>query len=229
MNRSEAQHFLCSNGWLSKLPNGFQKDWLNGARLAQLGTGEHLFTIEDDPRFMVGLAQGSFGALLGYGAQEMRLQMIYGAGTWFGDAAVVSGHAHRGIAIARSPCTCLIVPNGHVEQIAARYPEVWRWLAQNVLVQVDAFMTMKEAAFHRDPVEQLLYLMISLRKLNPLQADYELSTAEIGKMVGLSRNTVAKSLRALEYCNLVERKYARLHIPGITELQNALAKRSAAI
>jgi biotin operon repressor len=70
-------------------------------------------------------------------------------------------------------------------------------------------------------------MMLSLWKLNPRQDSYDLSTEEIGQMVGLTRNTVSKCLQELEHAGLVQRSYARLQLQPVERLEAELAKRSA--
>ena len=97
----------------------------------------------------------------------------------------------------------------------------------NVIFQFDSFVTMTEAALNRDPTCRLITMMLSLHKLNPHQDSFEISTEEIGQMVGLTRNTVSKSLSELRRINLVEPKYARLKIPSFEALEVELKKRTA--
>lgn len=97
----------------------------------------------------------------------------------------------------------------------------------NVLMQFDSYATITEAALTRDPISRLHIMMLSLRKLNPQQDSYDLSTEEIGQMVGLTRNTVSKCLKDLERAGLVQRSYARLQVRPVARLEAALAKRSA--
>lgn len=227
MDDDSAKLFLGRNGWLSKLPAALKEDWLQGARIVKRSKGEQIFTAQDDPRFMVGVAQGTIGAFVSYHPQETRLKMLYEAGSWFGDAAVLTGNAHRGSAIARTECTCLVVPSAHVDAVAARHPEVWRWMASNIVFQFDSFSTLTEAALNRDPTCRLMTMMLSLHRMNPAHDTFDLSTEEIGQLVGLSRNTVSKSLHALAQANLIERRYASLRIKDIDALIQDLTKRTA--
>ncbi|MEX0284835.1 MAG: Crp/Fnr family transcriptional regulator [Paracoccaceae bacterium] len=227
MNRDEAESFLRQSGWLSTLPIALQDDWLQGARLVEVTKGDQMFAIQDDPRFMFGLAKGTFGALLSYHPQETKLMMLYGAGNWAGDAAVLSGNAHRGTAVARTECTCLAVPSTHIEAVATRHPDIWRWMAQNVLFQLDTFITQTEGALYRDPICRLITMMLSLCKLNPRQSSFELSTEEIGQMVGLTRNTVSKGLQILTKDGLISRRYRTLEIQSPTDLKTELDRRTA--
>lgn len=227
MNRDDATTYLSENGWLSKLPPDMRTAFLSGAKQINVAKDEKVFLVEDDPRFMVGLAEGSVGALVSYNPQESRLITVYAAGSWLGDAAVLSQNVHRGTAVARTDCTCLIVPARHIYAVASHHPEIWRWMAMNVLMQFDSYATITEAALTRDPISRLHIMMLSLRKLNPQQDSYDLSTEEIGQMVGLTRNTVSKCLKDLERAGLVQRSYARLQVRPVARLEAALAKRSA--
>ena len=227
LGRDEATQFLSENGWLSNLPLAMRKAFLSGAKQIKVAKDEKVFLVEDDPRFMVGLAEGSVGALVSYNPQESRLITVYAAGSWLGDAAVLTQNVHRGTAIARTDCTCLIVPARHVYAVASQHPEIWRWMAMNVLSQFDSYATITEAALSRDPISRLVIMMLSLWKLNPRQDSYDLSMEEIGQMVGLTRNTVSKCLQELEHAGLVQRSYARLQLQPVERLEAELAKRSA--
>lgn len=227
VKRGDAAKFLSENGWLSNLPPAMRKAFLSGAKQIKVAKDEKVFLVEDDPHFMVGVAEGSVGAFVSYNPQESRLITVYGAGSWLGDAAVLTQNMHRGTAIARTDCTCLIVPARHIYSIASQHPEIWRWMAMNVLIQFDSYSTLTEAALNRDPVSRLVIMMLSLRRLNPQQDSYDLSTEEIGQMVGLTRNTVSKCLQGLERAGLVQRSYARLQLQPVERLEAELAERSA--
>lgn len=210
------------NGWLSRLPDTVQQDWLSGARFHQISKGERIFEVEHDPRFMVGLSSGSVGAYMSYHHDEERLVTLYKSGNWFGDAAVISGNPHRGTAVARSDCSFLLLPVSHVEKVCERHPQVWRQISLNVLFQFDSYLTLTEAALDRTPVNRVIMLLLSLKRLNPQHTVFELSNEEIGQMSGLTRNTINKCLRELETIGAIERSYASIRISDLPALEQLL-------
>lgn len=226
MDFKDAANFLSTHGWLSTLPDDIREDWLSGVRLVKVAKGEQVFNIQDDPRFLVGVAEGTVGGIFSYHPQETRLVTIYGPGNWFGDAAVITNQAHRGTALARSECTFLIVSAIHVEAVAARHPTLWRRMAVNVLFQFDSFATIIEAAVNRDPTCKVITMILSLCKLNPYMVDFEVTAEELGEMVGLRRSTVANCLRDLEKLGFIERNYGKITILSVPLLQAELSKRT---
>ncbi|WP_170400911.1 Crp/Fnr family transcriptional regulator [Ruegeria arenilitoris] len=226
MDRDEAVRYLRQNGWLSRLPDAVQQDWLSGARFHQISKGERIFEVEDDPRFMVGLASGSVGAYLSYHHDETRLVLLYEEGNWFGDAAVITGERHRGTGVARTDCAILLVPATHVEKVNERHPDVWRHISMNVLFQIDSYLTLTEAALNRDPVGRVITMLISLKKLNPRHSVFNLSNEEVGQMTGLTRNTANKCLRTLETAGAIERSYASIRVSDLQSLELHLRENS---
>jgi CRP-like cAMP-binding protein len=139
---------------------------------------------------------------------------VFGPGEFFGEIALLDGEGRSASAIAREPSELLFLDRQHFMPFLARSPEATTRIIR---------LLCRRLRRTTDLVEDSIFLPVSLRLAKQLlalvdvyglqakdQPTFPVSQGELGRMLGVSREIVARQLAIWRRAGLVEMQRGRI-------------------
>lgn len=210
-----AHEALLRIGWLSSLSAKSRRSLLDASELRHVPANSTLYSLEDPPGGIYGIADGFVDVLAAPGPFPMRLVHVASVGWWVGEAAAVSRSGRRVELTTRTNVTATYVSATNLERLAGQDPVIWRDIAALTVRHLDT--TMLYAASFASTDLKLRLLMTLARIIGPsidLSSSLTLpiGQSDLAELTGLSRNTVSRLLSRLSQQRCVERHYGSITI-----------------
>lgn len=162
------------------------------------------------------MVEGDVSFYTAAGTSGAPLLHIFGPGFWTGEGTIITGEPKRISLVARGPLTALTISRTEVLRLLAARPEWWRELGR-LAVQLQQ-LAAGAAADLLLPSSELrcaavLLRIAGLRHNNANgRSEVLLSHEELAQMSGISRQTAARSITALEDKGLIRLRYGSVEI-----------------
>lgn len=222
MPLSQARSVLEKTGWLSRQPPGLRDRLISSAVPVHLERGQQVYGIDEPAGGIFGLASGLVDVFIAPGPFPARLVYIARPGWWFGESAMATDTRRRAEIKARTTALVLHVTRKSLLEIEDVEPLIWKSLAALVVGHLDKTFLLAGCLWSDDPA---LRLAATLGRLSGAfegetePVELPISQEELGELAGLSRNSVSRSLTALEASGSVRRGYGKLLIEPVCLLQ----------
>jgi CRP/FNR family transcriptional regulator, cyclic AMP receptor protein len=178
----------------------------------------YMLTMEDAPSsdvmvLLSGWAKSTFATADG---EEVVLR-IYGPGDIFGAEAALAGQPRSETVIALAPSTALLLPARRFADLLASSPGVARALTLAMLHRAQAADEQARLR-HADASLRLARAILGLATRAVITAPdgitipVSLTQEDLASMLGLSRSTVARTLRSLRHQGLIRTRYRSITI-----------------
>lgn len=230
MFREKAHLIMRRSGWLSRQPRAFQDEMLALSELRHFAAGATIYSIGDVALDIWGLVEGELSVFMAPEASAPFLVHVAKPGWWVGDTALISETPRRAELMTREESWLLRLSKQSIYQLAKTDPETWRRLALNSIGHLDHALSIIAGLTDRDSRARVA---IALRRLanisdknSPRSATLNVSHAELGEMVHLTRNALAPILKELESLGLISQRYRAIEIPDISALDRYAARRT---
>jgi CRP-like cAMP-binding protein len=214
---------LEADGWFGLIPAERQALLLAEAQVRQVPAGARLYETGDPPNGLWAVIDGQV-QLKGYPAPGLELLVpILRPGTWFGETSTLDGLPRPTDAVAVEPSRVLNVSLAAFERAAAVAPTLYRDLGvlscQHQRVAL-GFIAQTVAR----PVRGRLALLVAGQSQGGREV-VRIRQEDLAMLVGVSRQTLNRHLKALEregaidlaYATITVRDLARLHAIGAGE------------
>lgn len=216
---ADPRPMLMRGRWFAALPTLRQDQLLARAERLVLPAGATLFLRGDDVGGLYGVLSGAvrIGHSSHAGGREQLLGLLEPP-QWFGEIALLDGGPRTHDASAVAATTLLHVPRAPLLALAQAEPDWWRLLGQLLAEKVRVlFGSLDEVGALPAPARvarRLLAMAEGHGLLAPgvVQREVRVNQAQLGAMLGLSRQTVSEVLGDLAQRGLVQRRY------GLVEL-----------
>lgn len=208
---------LRTDAWFAGVPESLQQALLDRSQAWRLADGESLFA-------RGGAAQGLCCVLAG----ALRIQAVHEDGgiallacvepyQWFGEISVIDGLPRTHDAVADGDVTVMVVHGTSLQAWLEAHPAMWREIGRLACRKLrTAFVALEELA--QLPLEQRVG-----RRLCMLAEGYgsrqgqprrrvRLEQEALAQMLGVSRQSVNKALRALEAKGLIHVGYGEIEV-----------------
>jgi CRP-like cAMP-binding protein len=209
---------LASDEWFAACPKEMQDILLQLGRLRPLAHGQSLFSRGGQADGLCCVMAGGLhiGAINADGQlAELAFLAPY---QWFGEIALIDGWPRTHDAVAEGGTQVLVVPRDALQDWLDRHPALWRELARLACRKLRvAFEVLEELAVL--PLEERLQ-----RRLRLLAQGYgsreaprrriRLGQEVLARMMGVSRQSVNKALRALETRGVLRLHYGEIELLG---------------
>jgi len=209
---------VLQRGWLSEMPPAFQCSVMERCRLQHYGPKESIYSVGDPPGGMYGLITGGVGISVAPHERGPYVAHFMKPGSWFGEAAAISGEPRRvGVAATRDT-DLLHLPLHGIHEIVREDPGNWRLFALATMRHLDLAMGTCDDLRIRDPVNRCIATILRLggrRQASPADSspiEIDLSQDDIAVLANVARTTLNTVLRDLETTGRVERSYRRIRI-----------------
>ena len=217
-------------GWLSSQPRAFQDQVLELTELRHFAAGATIYNIGDVALDIWGLVEGELGVFMAPEASAPFLVHVAKPGWWVGDTALISETPRRAELMTREESWLLRLSKQSIYQLAKTDPETWRRLALISIGHLDHALSIIAGLTDCDSrarVAIALRRLASISDKNPARsATLNVSHAELGEMVHLTRNALAPILKEFESLGLISQRYRAIEIPDISALDRYAVKRT---
>ncbi|MEM9302835.1 MAG: Crp/Fnr family transcriptional regulator [Pseudomonadota bacterium] len=202
---------LAQNDWLSGLPEAARHDLIDAARIRRFAAEERVQGKGQPADGLYGLLEGEvrISATTFAGDEILFTRLV--PGQWFGEIAVLDGGVRTHDAHAIVGSTLAVVPSHAILGICERYPAVYRALVALLCEHCRlAFSAIDEFLVYSH--EQRLSRRVLQRCPEGVGSRVTISQQEMGALIGVSRQSINKILKAWEARGWIRRVYRGLEV-----------------
>jgi CRP-like cAMP-binding protein len=206
--------------WFSGLAPTRRQALLARARPSTAPVGARVYGVGDPPDGFWAVVEGEV-RLVSYPAIGMEsVSMIVGPGAWFGELSVLDGGPRPHDAVVAKAAKLLHVPLAAFDQLAAVHPIIFRDLGILVCSRQRSALSFMAHSIAQPIAVRLTRTLLGAARASG-GADLQVRQEELAAMIGVSRQTVNKELKALERAGLVALSYGRIRICDPARLRTA--------
>lgn len=228
-SKNEMLEIMSNNPWFAGLPLGERKAMVAAAEVVQVHAGEMLYRKGDPAGGFFGVLAGAFKvSTVGEDGREGILSVVE-QGNWFGEAALLDGLARPHDATAVQDGEVLVIGPAAFARLMQRNAFA-RAMAGLLCSRVRALYGLVEDAMLRSTstrvARRLLVLSRGDATMAPdARASVAVSQEALAMMLGITRQTLSKELKALVRAGVLVLGYGRIDIVSLAalELRGALA------
>jgi CRP-like cAMP-binding protein len=217
----DASQALVARGWLATAPAALQQALIACGRPLALPAGAVIGVAGRPGEGMYGIAAGQVSLTSGMNSPDAPLGLLRNPGDWFGYVPLF------GMPLAASARTMvesrlLRVSYPDLRRLLSQHPTWWQHVAQLVFSESVVFGTvavdlMLQAADRR--LAAVLLHQAGCRRGAGQPFPINLSQAELGELVRLSRNPVRELLQDFESRGWIEQGYRCIHLRDVAALR----------
>lgn len=216
---------LQTHRWFASCPAPFQEALIARSRLVYLQAGESLFSRGGLPEALCcviagALKLGSVNPVDG----GQRLTLYVEPYHWFGEIALIDQLPRSQDAVADIASTVLVVSRPLIEAWLDLHPQYWRDLARLACSKLRLMLTALEdnasLSLEQQLARRLLFSVTNFGQATQGAArrHVRLPQAYLARMLGVSRQTINKQLRAMERERVLVLRYAEIEIIDMAAL-----------
>lgn len=167
----------------------------------------------------------------GHNGDEHTLS-IYGPGEIFGELALLDGLPRSASAVTITDTAVWLLAKTDLDRLMEQYPPVARSMNRILAARLRASATHVEAIIFQDVIGRLAYELLNLsehhgRKTRQgIMIDMPLTQADLGSIIGATRESVNKALATLRNRQLIRVDGTQITILNSAGLQNLLIERN---
>lgn len=212
---------LLQGRWFAGLPEAHQQALLDAALVQTWPAGARLFCRGDANGGLHAVLRGAVqiaGPPAGAEAAREQLLGVLGPPQWFGEITCLDGGARTHDAHALVASTVLRVPWPALQALAEAEPLWWRHLGRLLAEKVRALFAGIEDLAQPDAAARVARRLLAMAEGHGMLApgharrSVQVSQAQLGAMLGLSRQTVSEVLGAWAQVGWVQRGYGRVDL-----------------
>ena len=173
-----------------------------------------IFRKDDPGTGLYGVVSGRVVVVADSAAGKELILNVFGPGEYFGEIALLDGEGRTATAIAREPSELLFLDRRHFMPFLARNPDVTTHIIQLLCRRLRRTNDLMEDSIFLSASLRLAKQLLALVDVYGLKAEVEatfpISQAELGRMLGVSREIVARQLAVWRRAGLVEMQRGRI-------------------
>ncbi|HJV68600.1 Crp/Fnr family transcriptional regulator [Ideonella sp.] len=217
---------LNGDAWFAQCPAELREALQHLGRVQRLGAGEALFERGQAAEGLACVLEGALrvGAVQGDG--RATLLAFLEPGQWFGEISLIDGRPRTHDAVADGPTVVLRVPERALRGWLAEHPAHWQAIAQLACAKLRMLFGVLEDIAQL-PLEGRLAKRLWLEahgwgaRSGPPRRTLRLPQEQLALMLGVSRQTANKALRALEARGLIHLRYGSIELNDLAALAAA--------
>lgn len=214
----EHRRILETGGWFAALPAERRALILGEASVTLAPEGTRLYGAGDPPNGLWAVLEGQV-RLVGYPASGLEILVrILGAGAWFGELSTLDGGPRPHDAIAFGAASVLHLSPASVTRLGEQAAVLWRDLGLLVCANQRAALAFIEQRAAQPTAVRLARALAKAAAEAGAPGPLCIRQTELASVVGVSRQTLNRGLRALEDAGVVALGYASITILDQTRL-----------
>tara|TARA_R100000687_G_scaffold83201_1_gene85116 strand:+ start:1630 stop:2370 length:741 start_codon:yes stop_codon:yes gene_type:complete len=209
---------LQTNAWFAELPAVVIDELADKAQRRRLSDGEHLYRRGDMPTGLFGIIRGRIRVCSTSAEGKELTATFFETGDWLGEISIFDGLPRLSDAVASGDCEVLVLSRQAIEGLLERQPELYapfvRILCRKLRMAMEGVSDLMLLPLAQRLAKRLLALADDYGQAHPegLLIDLHLPQDELGRLLGASRQSVSKELKALERSGLVKLAYGQIVI-----------------
>ena len=221
---SAAPKPLWSTPWLDGAPQELERALAALAMPRRLLDGEMLYARGDRNDDLMGVRSGLIRLVGSTVDGHEGLMGLYRPGSWFGEMSFFDGLPRPTDAYAVGPTEVLVLPAVRLREVLDRHPLWYREFARVLCHKLRVALGHIEASFLPPQLRiaiRLLDLAEAYGRLTAagLEIDLILPQEDLGRMLGLTRQSVNKELKALQARGWLDVKRGRITLTAVDALR----------
>ena len=234
MSPVELLDAMSAHPWFGSMPLRDRRAVLAASELQRLRPGEMLFRQGDAVRpgtgAFYGLVSGSIKASTLREDGKEAILAVLEAGNWFGEISLMDHQPRTHDATALTPCEVLALPAAAFDQLMER-PGFSRAICRMLAARVRALYGMVEDATLRSTRARVARRLLLLARGDATQSPetrpvVPVSQEALAMMLGITRQTLHKELKALVKAEAISLGYGRIEIESVARLESFGADKS---
>jgi CRP/FNR family cyclic AMP-dependent transcriptional regulator len=223
----EIGSFLRKGAWFGGLPAALQERILRRSVLRSYKKGRVICEEGLVPQGLQALLEGRIEIFRHAGTEGQILVHVAEPGFWFGEVAVLAGRAAVVSVLAETDVRTVLLPTAEFEKAVEEEPGFYRPLAGLVIERyatVLGFLAQVGGLSAEASLRQRLADLVALRRLEgDVEGDVVLtvSQAALGRLLGVSRQTLNGLLRQLESEGLIQVGFRSIRVRERDRLRGA--------
>jgi CRP/FNR family cyclic AMP-dependent transcriptional regulator len=217
---------LLADAWFAYCPDELRLALLRLGRVQRLGAGEALFARGQAAQGLCCVLEGALriGAVQPDGSESV-LAFVE-PGQWFGEISLIDGLPRTHDAVADGATLLLRVPQAGLQAWLAEHPAHWQSIAQLACAKLRMLFGVLEDIAHL-PLEGRLAKRLWLlahgygARTGPPRRRLYLPQEQLALMLGVSRQSANKALRALEARGVIALRYGEIELLDLPALAPA--------
>ncbi len=220
---NEILRSLSHNPWFDALPLAERRAMLAAAEVLHLRPGEMAYRKGDTGGGFYGVLRGAFKmSTLGEDGREGILSVME-AGNWFGETTLLDGLPRPHDATAIEACTLLVINAVEFQRLMQRSAFAHA-IAALLCSRVRALYGIVEDAMLRSTRARMARRLLSLARGDSTMAPQArarvaVSQEALAMMLGVTRQTLSKELKALVQAGVLAAGYGRIDILSLPALE----------
>lgn len=223
--RAELSSRMTCDPWFISLDPELRRDLLNAGESLTLRSGQSLFRRGDKPLGFYGVVDGALKAsTMREDGREAVLGLLE-TGNWFGEVSLVDGSTRAHDVTAISPCSLIVVVPAAFNDLTRR-PVFAQAVSVLLAGRVHRLYVALEDTMLRSLLAQVARRLLHLAQGDAVSAasrgartTVPVSQEVLATMLGVTRQTLSKELRALAAAGCIVPRYGRITIISMDKLQ----------
>lgn len=219
----EVLALLRKDAWFGSLPEELETALIEIAAPRRLQPGEHLFVRGDAPDGLYAVLEGALRISGVTEAGKEAILAIAEPPSWFGEIAVFDRLPRTHNVMAEGPARLMHLPLRAVDALLSRQPHFWRHFGVLMALKLRlAFIGMEDLALL--PADaRLARRLLMLACASPAARErggvtLNLSQAQLGMMLSLSRQTTNQVLQSLQAQGVLQVSYGGIQVLDLDRL-----------
>ncbi|MEM7360418.1 MAG: Crp/Fnr family transcriptional regulator [Pseudomonadota bacterium] len=205
-------HKLIDNNWLNSLPESARKELIGSSRVKQFESGQVVLHKGDPPGSLFGVISGRVRVCAAtFSGEELVFTSVL-PGEWFGEISLLDGEPRTHDSYAVEDSELAVIPNHAISKLIKTEPAVYTALVRLLCSHCrQAFAAIDDFLLFT-PAQRLAKTLLGLANNAESNSLVKLSQAELGGLIGVSRQTANKILSDWETRGLIKRRYGAIEI-----------------
>lgn len=220
ITKADAERIVSQTGWLSIQPEYFRNEVLRRAVLVHFAAGEIVYYFGDPLGGIYGIVTGMIAVNTSPPYAVPRLIHLGTPGTWTGEGCFISRQPRRIELRAVVDTWMMHLPLDAMDQMAARDPNVARYIAQILMINVDLLLRVIHDLQQPEATRRIAAI---LWRVSPDERPIPMSQVEIGIMANASRKQVNAALQHFETLGWVSNAYRSIVVKDIKAMREFAA------
>ncbi len=196
-------------GWLSTQPQELKTWTAHNGRWRQFAAGQVIYLAGDEPDGMYGLGAGALEVTFPLLGDEPVTVHRAEPGFWIGEAAMMAGVSRMVSVAAAVESRVLHIPLEALRRLLDKDPIYWRALYEQSFVNIRTAVSLLAEALALTPRARLARLLL---RLADGQGRVVGNQEEFGRVIGMTRSGVRRSLASLVEAGTIRTGYRWLEI-----------------
>ncbi|HET6416028.1 MAG TPA: Crp/Fnr family transcriptional regulator [Polyangiales bacterium] len=151
---------------------------------------------------------------------------VFGPGQTFGEMTLFAGLPRTFDVHASGPTTIGYIDEARMDRLLRDHPELARLFLRTLATQLHAALEFVEDLRRLSVTVHVAKLLSTMVKTETKIASLEVTQESLGKILGVTRISVARALDRLEEDGLLRRCYGRIEVPDVACLRAWVAEHS---